>query len=159
MAHDRTRPGTRTARSAQARPPRPPSRRSPARCTHAARSRGCCPDPWIPAPGRPAAPRAPASLACHRRPTSSPRSFRGGWSCSRITWRDCGSWKDLRAGGRAVRGRICGRAVGPTVSCGEISGVRAGGGGRGVSRGGGGLHNALNSCRDIILYIHMPRNI
>jgi hypothetical protein len=112
MAHDRTRPGTSTTRSAQAQPPTPPSRRSPARCTHAARSRGCCLDPWIPAPGRPAAPRSPASSACHRRPTSSPRSFRGGWSCSRLTWRDCGSRKDLRAGGRAVRGRICGRVVG-----------------------------------------------
>jgi hypothetical protein len=34
--------------------------------------------------------------------------------------------------------------VGSAVSCGEVSGVRAGGGGRGVSEGGGGLHSALN---------------
>jgi hypothetical protein len=37
-----------------------------------------------------------------------------------------------------------GGVFGTSVSCGEVSGVRAGGGGRGVSGGGGGLHNALN---------------
>jgi hypothetical protein len=48
-----------------------------------------------------------------------------GWwkaSGSRLLWWDCG----VGAGGRAVRGgRICGRAVGSAVSCGEVS--RAGG--------------------------------
>jgi hypothetical protein len=34
--------------------------------------------------------------------------------------------------------------VRPAVSCAEVSGVRAGGGGRGVIGGGGSLHKALN---------------
>jgi hypothetical protein len=55
----------------------------------------------------------------------------------------------IAAGGRVVRGRICGRVVGRAGGraggfCGEVSGVRAGGGGRGVSGGGGGLHSTLN---------------
>jgi hypothetical protein len=63
----------------------------------------------------------------------------------------------MGAGGRAVRGFRGGmlwaggraggwgeRVVGSAVSSGEVSGVRVGEGGRGVSRGGGGLHNTLN---------------
>jgi hypothetical protein len=41
-------------------------------------------------------------------------------------------------------GGVGGGVFGTAVSCDEVSGVRAGGGGRGVSGGGGGLHNALN---------------
>jgi hypothetical protein len=88
-------------------PPTPPSRRSPARCTHAARSRGCCPDPWRPALGRPVAPRAPTSPACHRRPTPSPR-----WhSVVGRQWEDLGGTKPRRRRGTARRVSRAGRGA------------------------------------------------
>jgi hypothetical protein len=44
-------------------------------------------------------------------------------------------------------GRQGGRVVGSAVSCGEVSGVRADGGGCGISGGGGGLHSAAGGRR------------
>lgn len=53
----------------------------------------------------------------------------------------------LRAGGRA--GGWGGRVVGSAVSSGEVSGVRVGGGGRVVSRGGAVYTTLLIVSRDI----------
>jgi hypothetical protein len=62
--------------------------------------------------------------------------------------RDCWGMQRMDCDGRgAIRGRICGGEDSRRVGGGGIGGGRARG-----DRGGGGLHLALNSCRDSFIF-------